>query len=72
MKIKLIIDEKIAIWSRETVIVEADNYEEAIRKYENEEYETINYEYLTETETSLGSKQIFDDNNMKLLKSYDS
>ena len=49
----LIIDEKVKVWKRLHVNVEAENIEEAVKKCIGNEYEQTNQEYLFETETQL-------------------
>lgn len=49
-KYKLTIDEKVSIWKRTYVEVEANNLEEAVEKCKDEEYEVYDSEYLDWTE----------------------
>lgn len=49
-KYKFTIDEKVSIWKRIYITVEANNIEEAIEKCKDEEYEVEDSEYLNWTE----------------------
>lgn len=49
-KYKLTIDQKVSIWERVYVEVEANNLEEAVEKCKDEEYEVYHSEYLDWTE----------------------
>ena len=50
MKFNLFIDEKVSVWKRTYVIVEANTLDEAIEKCKEEEYEIDYSEYLGWTE----------------------
>lgn len=49
-KYKLFIDEKVSVWRRTYVMVEADTLDEAIQKCKEEDYEIDYSEYLSWTE----------------------
>lgn len=53
MSYHLIIDEKIEVWKRTYVNVEADNLNEAVEKCLDDDYETTDTEILYETERVL-------------------
>lgn len=53
MIFSLLIDEKIEVWKRTSVDVEADNLEDAIKKCLEDDYVVTDYETLYETEQLL-------------------
>lgn len=53
MIFNLLIDEKIEVWKRTYVNVEADNIEEAVKKCLDDDYEQTDTEILYETERLL-------------------
>lgn len=58
MRYKLIIDEKIEVWKRTYVNVEADNLKAAIEKCKEENYEITDTEILYDTERLLNPEEV--------------
>lgn len=72
MLYNLTVDEKIEVWKRTHVNVEADNLDEAINKCLDDDYEVTNHEILYETERLLSpnhtngvTMEIYLDNSSK-------
>lgn len=58
MRYRLIVDEKIEVWKRTYVNVEADNLKSAIEKCKEENYEVTNNEILYDTERYLKPEEV--------------